>query len=404
MSNQVILSISEKMAQRNLRLIKLLSYLVGFRAYAGVLVIYLASVTGSYSLAMAGLAVAHISTSLFEVPTGILSDYIGRKKTLLLYFLTELSSIIFLAFASSTFWIFIATISMGLSMAVRSGAITAFVYENLEVIDKADEFSKYEGHRRALGKYSLATAGIVGTLLIYFIGIKASLFASLATSSIAFVLSFWLVDIKDDTSNKKPVLTHLAIAWQTFMGDTSLRDISFGKMLARGAGDVEYRLRSLFFAVIMPEWAVNLLNTANSLISGIGMKYTHKIVKKFGIIESIVHIGILNRIVISCLIALNSVTSAIAMTGATALMHGVQDVATEDLLQQKYTKDQRATMGSIVGLGGSMVYATLAIAVGFLADSIGLLPTMLVLQVVLLIPILFFYKGLKPNKKQKIII
>lgn len=399
MSEQIILSISKKKAKRNLRFIKLLTYLVGFRAYAGVLVIYLASITGSYSLAMAGLAVAHISTSIFEVPTGILSDYIGRKKTLLLYYLTELLSIIFLAFATSTLWIFIATISMGLSMALRSGAITAFVYENLEVTNQTDEFIKYEGHRRALAKYSLAVAGIIGTVLIYFIGIKASLFASLVTSSLAFLLSFWLVDIKDASSIKEPIRKHLAIAWQAFKGDTSLRDISLGKMFARGAGDVEYRLRSLFFALLMPEWAVNLLNTINSLICGVSMKHAHKFVERFGIVESLVHIGILNRIVMSCLIAFNSIFSAIAMTVTTSVMYGVQDVATEDLLQQKYTKNQRATMGSIVGLGGSLVYATLGIAVGFLADSIGLLYTMLVIQAILLIPIMFFYRGLKTKSK-----
>lgn len=68
-------------AKTNLKLLNLLAFFYGFRAYEGVLTLYFAAVTGSYTLAMTMFAVINLSSSLFEVPTGILSDHIGRHKT-----------------------------------------------------------------------------------------------------------------------------------------------------------------------------------------------------------------------------------------------------------------------------------------------------------------------------------
>lgn len=385
-------------AERNLKLLNILTFLYGFRAYEGVLALYFASITGSYALAMTMFAIFNFSSSLFEVPTGILSDHIGRKKTIILYFLTGTIAAVLYYFATSTEILMIAAVFTGISMAFGSGTMTAFSFENAETLGRESEYKKIEGKRKALGRYSLVTAGILGTGLIYLFDIKSAILLTLVVLVIACITSLFLSDLRTFEVDKSNIFSDLGKAWRYFFADPVLRDISIGKMAARGLGNCEYRFRSLFFSAIMPDWLVNLLGMLNNLISGFAMQLAHWVVHRFGIMRALVHIDIIDRGIIAACISLYTITTGVMMNVVTSISYGIREVAAEDLLQARYSKDQRATMGSLVSLGGTLIYGVVAIAAGMLADKIGLLYTMLAFQPLLLIGTFFFWKGIKRAK------
>jgi len=132
-------------AQRNLKLMNILSFFYGFRAYEGVLTLFFASITGSYALAMTMFAIFNFTASIFEVPTGILSDHIGRKKTIILYVLTGTIATGLYYVATSTETLIIAAVFTGISMAFGSGTMSAFAYENVEELGTLDEYKKARG-------------------------------------------------------------------------------------------------------------------------------------------------------------------------------------------------------------------------------------------------------------------
>lgn len=385
-------------AERNLKLLNILTFLYGFRAYEGVLALYFASITGSYALAMTMFAIFNFSSSLFEVPTGILSDHIGRKKTIILYFLTGTIAAALYYFATSTEILMVAAVFTGISMAFGSGTMTAFSFENAETLGRESEYKKIEGKRKALGRYSLVTAGILGTGLIYLFDIKSAILLTLIVLVTACVTSLFLSDLRTFEVDKSNIFSNLGKAWRYFFADPVLRDISIGKMAARGLGNCEYRFRSLFFSAIMPDWLVNLLGMLNNLISGFAMHLAHWVVHRFGIMRALVHIDIIDRGIIAACVSLYTITTGIMMNVVTSISYGIREVAAEDLLQARYSKDQRATMGSLVSLGGTLIYGVVAIAAGMLADKIGLLYTMLAFQPLLLIGTFFFWKGIKQAK------
>lgn len=385
----------EQKAKKNLGLLSILAFLFGFRAFEGVIAVYFAAITGSFAVAMSVLAIMNLSASFFEIPTGIFSDHIGRKKTLIIYYFSGTLAILLYYLANSSTLLILGSIITGFSMAMRSGAVSAFVYENLEVLGKEDEFQKQEGHRQALGRYALVVSGIIGTAVIFVFDIRAAVLLTLLVLTVALLLSFRLSDIKVCNPKTSNIYATLGEAWKKFRMDKILRDLSIGRMINQGGGNVEYRFRALFFAVIVPEWLVNLFGILNNFISGLSMKYSHKIVGRFGFMKSLVHAEIFDRITTTVFVVINSVSSAFAMNAISGVVFGVRQIASEDLLQTRYSKDQRATMGSIVGLGGSLVYGILGIAIGFLADGVGVINTMLILQPILILSSIFFYRGIK---------
>lgn len=385
----------QEKAGRNLKILNALTFFYGFRTYEGVLALYFASVTGSYSLAMAMFAIFHFSSSLFEVPTGILSDHIGRKKTIILYLLTGAIASALYYLANSTEILIMAAVFTGISMAFGSGTMTAFSYENAEALGRAEDYKKIEGKRKAIGRYSSVVAGILGTGIIYLFDIKSAILLTLIVLIVACVISLFLADLRIFKFDKSNIFSDLGEAWRYFFRDPVLRDISIGKMVSRGIGNCEYRFRSLFFSSIMPNWLVNLLGVLNHLISGFAMQLAHWVVHRFGIMRALVNIDIIDRSIITASIAVYTVTSSVLMNVVTSISYGIREVAAEDLLQARYSKDQRSTMGSLVSLGGTLIYGVVAIAAGVLADQIGLLYTMLAFQPLLLIGTFFFWRGIK---------
>src|SRR5438034_57985 len=69
---------------RNLRLLSWFNFFFNFRLYSGVASIYFAAITHSYALAISIFSIAQIAQALFEVPTGIYSDRLGRRKCLII--------------------------------------------------------------------------------------------------------------------------------------------------------------------------------------------------------------------------------------------------------------------------------------------------------------------------------
>ena len=60
------------------------------------------------------------------------------------------------------------------------------------------------------------------------------------------------------------------------------------------------------------------------------------------------------------------------------------------LLQEQFTHEQRATMGSLVSLAGSLAFAATVLAIGALADRWGVVPALLAVQVMKAVPLILY--------------
>jgi len=80
-----------------------------------------------------------------------------------------------------------------------------------------------------------------------------------------------------------------------------------------------------------------------------------------------------------------------ALLSLTSLFYGVRQVAIKSIQQELYSKEERATMQSVVSFIGNIVYSIFAIIIGFIGDMYSPRIALLVATVLLLfiIPISF---------------
>ena len=83
------------MKKKSIKIMALLNLMSEFKLYGVIAILYYMQVTNSMALAMSIFSIATISSCIFEIPTGIISDKIGRKKTIILGSIFSLTYIVF---------------------------------------------------------------------------------------------------------------------------------------------------------------------------------------------------------------------------------------------------------------------------------------------------------------------
>lgn len=102
---------------------------------------------------------------LFELPSGVFADFIGRKKAILIASTLMVIGNFGVAFGSSflsiTIWYMIWTIGY----AFQSGSTEALAYDSLKLSRKEDEWNKVIGTANIIRRVSSMTANVIGGFL-----------------------------------------------------------------------------------------------------------------------------------------------------------------------------------------------------------------------------------------------
>ncbi|OQB42394.1 MAG: Major Facilitator Superfamily protein [candidate division CPR1 bacterium ADurb.Bin160] len=160
---------NKKIAERNIKLQARINFLSGM-VFLVPIITLLYQYTGLSIVEIILISnVSTIAVRLFELPTSVFADTMGRKKSLVISVICNfLSALVIFLFPSFTGFI-VAAIFSGLYWSFWSGTGQAFLEENLRSIGKEKEFGKKIGHFMSLEALTgIITPLIASGLLKYF--------------------------------------------------------------------------------------------------------------------------------------------------------------------------------------------------------------------------------------------
>ena len=115
-------------------------------------------------------AVRDVSTNLLEIPAGVVADSSGRRRSMVISFISYiLSFVLFYAlpgFASYAF----AMVVFGIGEAFRSGTHKALILEHLRLNDMEDLKVPYYGRTRAASQIGSAVNSLIAAALVFYTG------------------------------------------------------------------------------------------------------------------------------------------------------------------------------------------------------------------------------------------
>lgn len=373
---------------KNISVLAWFNFFQGFSLLAPVAAIYFSQTTNSYALGLSIFSIVMVSSAFFEIPTGIFSDRIGRKKTLVLGTLAGIISIVLYAIGTHYWILVLGSLFSGLGLSLHSGNNNALLYDTLVESGNESDYSKALGQTRSTEQIALATSALLGGLVATW-SFEWVLWLSVIPKIVCLVLGLTLTEPKIHSQKSGNAYSHLKEALAHFRTNKKLRLLTYADTLDYGIGYAAYQFLPTFINTIWPVWAVGIFRMVSNILAAVSYWFSGQAIDKFTGLKLLLLSKVYSR-VIGLLALLKVTVFSPVLIATTSIFHGVERVASDTLHQSEFTHEQRATMGSLITLLGSLFFGIFAIFLGFIADKIGTTNS-LILTEILKVVILFLF-------------
>lgn len=372
--------------KNSLNLYKLFNFTHSFDLYAAIKVIIFYQLTHSYSAAAGLISITLIATALSEIPTGVFSDMVGRKRTIILGSFCFLLAYTLFALGMDYWVLAFGAVIEGVGLSFFSGNNNAYLHNLLSDEDKQNEYHHHFGKVMSITTFASVAGVFIGGWIATF-SIFLALWLNIIPRLISFILAIFLKDIEQEEHVDTNVFSHLKDALSEIRHNLTLRYASLSSILG-GSGFAAGELQAAAFAIVWPTWAVGVAKGIQSVAGIPGYYYAGKLIDKFGSVK-IMALG-------TILSVLGNIGTGLVRTIISPIfvmlslpLYGPSDAAEQRILQKEFTEKQRATIASINSLGNSITAGIALYVCGLIANQYGPFIALLATQV-LLIPSLFY--------------
>ena len=383
---------------RNIKNLIWFNFFLSFRFYSPILIIYFVKVTGSYVLGTSLFSILMLSSAFLEIPTGIFSDLIGRKKTLVLGSISILLSTIFYAMGGFYWVLAVGSVLQGLAVAFFSGNNEALLHDTLAETKSEEEYSEYYGRTGSAQQLSLALTSIMGGVIAYW-SFAWVMWLSVIPAIIGVFIGLKIYEPEIEKFTDGNIYSHLKEALRGFKNNKKLRMLSLSSIIGYGQAEAGFQFSSAFVATLWPIWAVGIAKGLAGVGATISYYFSGKLIKKYGSLKLLIGGKIYGLISNFIALIYPTVFSPLFMS-SNSLFHGSGRTSKSTLMQKEYTKEQRSTMEALNSLGGSVVFAIISFFLGFVADKLSPAKALLALQPFAVISLYILWRVFKKENNK----
>ena len=386
--------------KRNILVFKLNSFFKSSWPLLALAVVYFQQVTGSYAAALSVFSVTTIMQSLAEVPSGVVSDKIGRKRTMVLCSVFSLTGLFLFALAGELTMpvlLFVGAGCRGVADAFESGTDDALLYETMQELGRADEYDIVYSRSKMFGQIGLAAGALTAAGVTYFYSLNVLAWVSFGVSFFQlFIVSGFVEPERNgafETLKRTSSWEHFKNSWKEIVKNKKLKYFTIVKMFQKACGWTSYSFEAAYFNALVPSWAVGVVRiikqTTGIISYGIAPRF-----RKFGFFKVLTCSSLVMFVIDFAALVLNTFVTPFLMSFVN-LFHGVSETAGSAVFQKEFTQEQRATMGSVVSLTGSLFLAVMYGFIGIVADRYSLYFAMILLLCFKLLSVFGYYGLLK---------
>ncbi len=153
-------------------------FLKNLRFFDPFIILFFREIGLSYLEIGALFSVRELATNVLEIPTGVVADAYGRRKSMIAAFSSYLIAFaIFYLFPHFSIYV-LAMILFAFGEAFRSGTHKAMILEYLRLNGMEDQRVEYYGHTRAASQFGSAIGALIAAGLVFYSGSYRIVFAA----------------------------------------------------------------------------------------------------------------------------------------------------------------------------------------------------------------------------------
>lgn len=385
------------MYRKNVRLLKIFNFLIGFSLFAPLAIIYFSKVSGSYALGASIFGITMLASAVFEVPTGVWSDRVGRRGTIILGSWARVIAFILYAIGLSYWWLVAGAILEGLSRSFYSGNNDAFLHDTLADDGLESEYDEYLGKTSSTEQMALGLSALAGGVIATF-SFSYLLWLSVLSQVAMLYVSYQFIEPKSRKKLDTNLFAHLREAIKMFVLNKKLRLLSLASIINYSFSEMMYQFRAAFISMVWPLWAVGLANVISNTGATISFYYSGKIIRRFKPENVLLFRGIWTKTASFIGYGIANVFSPLILA-TSSLLFGVGSVVESKLMQAEFSDHQRSTMASLNSFAGNIAFAIMSVVLGSLADVTSPAKALFILNIISM-PIIYIYYLLFKNDRK----
>lgn len=345
-----------------------------------------------------------VTLCLLDIPTGYLSDLLGRKETLILASLFKGVGGTVLAFSHEMKGFLSAYVFIGIGNSLYSGADVALLYETNEAIqdEKKEPLSQVFGKRIYFSQLGMVAASIIGGMLAaHSLPLTVSLNAVFAWLPLGIAFFFRNVP-KTKTSRTLHKENLKQVFRDVFLQGPKARLLVLGAVFYSAIPVLAaFSFQGLWKSFHIPLAAFGYLFAFYNLAGALSGKKIGLIESKLGTHQVLLWVGGLATL--GLLGNSIPVVGVALVTGvALEIVRGMGQATFLDKLNQNFTGHLRATANSVVSFLSRLLVAGLGPVLGAISDKQGFQMTFLVLGVLSILVLLFVCLPLTKGIKEEV--
>lgn len=358
--------------RRNLNLLAANEFFASSAVFTPIAVLIFESLTGSFTKAMSVFSIMSLMIALSEVPTGVLSDKWGRRRTLIIGSISEMAAITCYIFAFSSthslLFLYLGACLKGFGEALFSGNNHAMIYETLAAFNQTKVFPKAIGRFESMGQVGLALAGIFAACLLWFDCPYVVIMAlSLGILTISTTIAFFTIEPPKHYVRDGNTWQHMKTAAKLIVKSPKLRLLGTASIISNGGGYANYYFTPGFIDSVWPHWLTPIYRTVQNGIGSVSFWYAGHIIKRFGAMKVLFSGNVIASLIGLWAYWIANFFSPLLMM-LTQFAYGFGETSNRSLQQETFSDAQRATMGSLISFGRAIMTAILTLVMGWLAD------------------------------------
>ena len=399
LSKQKDLNVKERKndIKRNVNIDYVFSFMENFNISSAIWVLYM--VYKGLPLWQIGIVegIFHVTSFLFEVPSGAIADLFGRKNVMLAGRVCSIISAIINLFSNNIFGFSIGFIISALGYNLNSGSEEALVYDSLKQAECEDEYLRVNSRLNLIIEISQGLATFVGGILAEYSFVYCYV-TSIVIALISLIPCFMFKEpsIKDENNKDEriSIKKHFKLCYSIIKTNKKIMKILIYFPVVFTFHTVVYFYGQQYFSILgCNKIEISLIMLLGGITSCIGAVSCEKVISIFKdktkYIASIL-MGI-SIVFISGKSLVISIIFFAVMNYVNSLLYPIQSTSLNKLIPS----EQRATIISIDSMIFSLCMIFMFPLCGLIADKFNLHVTFFALGIVQILLILLLV-----NKKR----
>jgi MFS family permease len=330
-----------------------------------------------------GESVFALALFLFNIPTGVFSDLVSRKKTLIYGQIMMILGVVIFAFAQNFWHVILSQIATGIGQATIQGTDSALLYDSLKALKREQEHKKHLGNITSFALLMIALGQIIGGM-VGTVSLRLTVIACIPVSLMILFIACLFHEPKRETA-KISAYSHVFSAFRWVLSHWMILLLVIAGVIVTFSKKISLHTFNPYMELInIPVFYWGILMAIFNLLAALVVKKAHLMESKLGSLNSylmIFGVWIIGFVLMAKVnIILGFIWPVLLWT-----IRPLGDVFFSDEMNKRTDSHHRATVLSILGFSAQLFQVAALPVAGYLIDLYDLSTLYLMMAVILLV-------------------